>query len=71
MKSNLQKQKEKKYYSKVNETIILSLKIKIKNGHKIDDEDLDKIKGPDRDKIIDFLKKYYNNQNNKNKGIEF
>jgi hypothetical protein len=71
MKSNLQIQKEKKYYSKLNENMIKSIKIKINEGGELNDDDFKSIKGPDRDKVIEYLLLYYNNNRNKNKGIIF
>jgi hypothetical protein len=71
MASQLQKNKEKKYYSKLNETIVISLKKKIDDGCKLDDNDISYIKGPDSDKIISYLKRYYElHLEKKRKGFE-
>lgn len=70
MKSELNKRKEKKYYSSINNKLFLKLKNKIEMGDVIFDSEYLELKGPDREKLIDYLKSYKMIKSNKNIGFE-
>lgn len=70
MKSELNKRKEKKYYSSINNKLFLKLKNKIEMGDVIFDSEYLELKGSDREKLIDYLKSYKMIKSNKNIGFE-
>jgi hypothetical protein len=70
MKSELNKRKEKKYYSGINRPILIQLKIKIDKGEEVRPDDLQIFKGPDANELIDYIKQYQNIKSNKKIGFE-
>ena len=70
MRSELNKRKEKKYYSNLNKKEFEKLKLKIERGDEIYDFEYKSLEGPDSDKLILYLKEYKNIRQKKNIGFE-
>jgi len=70
MKSELNKRKEKKYYTSLNQKVFRNMKNKIERGEIIFESEYNELKGPDKQKLIDYLKAFKTIKMNKNIGFE-
>lgn len=68
--SELQKRKEKGYFQKINSQTLQKYKTIIDQGESIRDLDLDQLKGPDKEKLINYLKLYHETKTVNKKGFQ-